>query len=119
MLTDLELGGGWGMSAHPGTAEPLATSTPPVGAHSPAPTVPAPQPCPFLPAQLLMHFSEGKSHHCLVSLLLINNLVWFANNHKVFFKDATFGTLDIAHHLGYRGSSRGLPNVASKPAVGY
>lgn len=77
----------------------------PKGAHCPAPRAPAPPPCPLLPTQLLMHFSGGGSHHCLVSLLLVNNLVLFANKHKVLFKEATFSTSDIAHHAVYQGSS--------------
>lgn len=103
------------MSTHSGTAEPLATST-----HCWCP-LPSPKGacCPALPFPPLMHFSRGGSHHCLIRLLLINNMVQFAKKHKVLFQDAIFGTLDIVYYVGYWSSSRGPPNVASKPAVGY
>lgn len=70
--------------------------------------------CPFLPTQLLMHFSGGTNHCCLVSLLLINNLVSFANKCKILFKNAAFGILAITNHVGYQGCSRGPPKPAGR-----
>jgi len=69
----------------------------PKGARCPAlPLPPCTTPCAFL---------GGGTHHCLVSLLLVNSLVWFAKKHKVLFEDAAFGFLTSRTTAVYRGSS--------------
>lgn len=72
-----------GTRAHPGAAEPLAAST---SCLRPSHALSSPHNPSCLP-------SGGSSHQCLGILLLIHDLVWFANKHAVLFKDANFNNL--------------------------